>query len=59
MTIGHLGLTSAEADAYSLAPFLKGLSEAGVLALTVSPWLVRSYRLTGSATLSTNTGYLP
>jgi putative tryptophan/tyrosine transport system substrate-binding protein len=29
MTIGHLGLTSAEADAYSLAPFLKGLSEAG------------------------------
>ena len=54
MTIGHLGLTSAEADAWP--PFLKGLSEAAVLALTVSPSLVRSYRLTGSAKLSTNTG---
>jgi 4-amino-4-deoxy-L-arabinose transferase-like glycosyltransferase len=31
---------------------------AGVLALTVSPWLVRSYRLTGTATLTTNAGYL-
>jgi 4-amino-4-deoxy-L-arabinose transferase-like glycosyltransferase len=30
---------------------------AGVLALTVSPWLVRSYRVTGSATLSTQTGF--
>jgi putative ABC transport system substrate-binding protein len=27
--IGYLGLTSAEADAYLLAPFRKGLSEAG------------------------------
>jgi 4-amino-4-deoxy-L-arabinose transferase-like glycosyltransferase len=30
---------------------------AGVLALTVSPWLVRSYRLTQSVTLSTQTGF--
>jgi 4-amino-4-deoxy-L-arabinose transferase-like glycosyltransferase len=30
---------------------------AGVVALCVSPWLVRSYRLTGSATLSTQTGF--
>src|SRR5262249_3017003 len=30
---------------------------AGVLALTLSPWLVRSYRLTGSATLSTQSGF--
>jgi 4-amino-4-deoxy-L-arabinose transferase-like glycosyltransferase len=30
---------------------------ASVLALTVSPWLVRSYRLTGSVTLSTQTGF--
>jgi 4-amino-4-deoxy-L-arabinose transferase-like glycosyltransferase len=30
---------------------------AGVLALTLSPWLVRSYRLTGTATLSTHAGY--
>ena len=30
---------------------------AGVGALTVSPWLVRAYWLTGSATLSTQTGY--
>jgi 4-amino-4-deoxy-L-arabinose transferase-like glycosyltransferase len=28
-----------------------------VLALTVSPWLVRSFRLGGSVTLSTETGY--
>ncbi len=27
--VGYLGLTSAEADAYLLAPFRKGLSEAG------------------------------
>jgi putative ABC transport system substrate-binding protein len=27
--IGYLGLTSAKADAYLLAPFLKALSEAG------------------------------
>ena len=30
---------------------------AGVLALTVSPWLVRSFLLTGSVTLSTQTGF--
>src|SRR5258708_16664680 len=30
---------------------------AGVLALTVSPWLVRSFQLTGSVTLSTQTGF--
>jgi 4-amino-4-deoxy-L-arabinose transferase-like glycosyltransferase len=30
---------------------------AGVLALTVSPWLVRSYRLTGTAALDMETGY--
>jgi 4-amino-4-deoxy-L-arabinose transferase-like glycosyltransferase len=30
---------------------------AGVGALTVSPWLVRTYRLTGSATLSTQSGF--
>jgi 4-amino-4-deoxy-L-arabinose transferase-like glycosyltransferase len=30
---------------------------AGVGALTVAPWLVRSYRLTGSATLSTQSGF--
>jgi 4-amino-4-deoxy-L-arabinose transferase-like glycosyltransferase len=30
---------------------------AGVLALTVSPWLVRSFLLTGSITLSTQTGF--
>ena len=30
---------------------------AGVGALTVSPWLIRSYRLTGSATLSTQSGF--
>ena len=29
MTIGYLGLTSAEADAYYRAPFLKGLGQAG------------------------------
>ena len=49
MTIGYLGLTSAEANAYLLAPSLKGLSEAGVLASTVSHWLIRSYSLTGPA----------
>ena len=27
--IGYLGLSSAKADAYMLAPFLKALSEAG------------------------------
>jgi 4-amino-4-deoxy-L-arabinose transferase-like glycosyltransferase len=30
---------------------------AGVMALTVAPWLVRSYLLTGSATLSTQSGF--
>jgi 4-amino-4-deoxy-L-arabinose transferase-like glycosyltransferase len=30
---------------------------AGAVALTVSPWLARSYRLAGSATLSTQTGF--
>jgi 4-amino-4-deoxy-L-arabinose transferase-like glycosyltransferase len=30
---------------------------AGVLALTVSPWLIRSFLLTGSVTLSTQTGF--
>jgi 4-amino-4-deoxy-L-arabinose transferase-like glycosyltransferase len=30
---------------------------AGVLALTVSPWLLRSFLLTGSATLSTQSGF--
>jgi 4-amino-4-deoxy-L-arabinose transferase-like glycosyltransferase len=30
---------------------------AGAVALAVSPWLVRSHRLTGSATLSTETGF--
>jgi 4-amino-4-deoxy-L-arabinose transferase-like glycosyltransferase len=30
---------------------------AGTIALTVSPWLVRSYRLTGSLTLSTESGF--
>jgi 4-amino-4-deoxy-L-arabinose transferase-like glycosyltransferase len=30
---------------------------AGTIALTVSPWLVRSYRLTGSPTLSTESGF--
>jgi 4-amino-4-deoxy-L-arabinose transferase-like glycosyltransferase len=30
---------------------------AGVAALTVSPWLIRSYELTGTATLSTQTGF--
>ena len=30
---------------------------AGVFALTVSPWLVRSFLLTGSVTLSTQTGF--
>ncbi len=30
---------------------------AGVSALIVSPWLVRTYRLTGSATLTTQTGF--
>jgi 4-amino-4-deoxy-L-arabinose transferase-like glycosyltransferase len=29
----------------------------GIGALTVSPWLVRAYRLTGSATLSTQSGF--
>jgi 4-amino-4-deoxy-L-arabinose transferase-like glycosyltransferase len=29
----------------------------GVLALTVSPWLIRSFLLTGSVTLSTQTGF--
>ncbi len=29
----------------------------GAMALTVSPWLVRSYHLTGSATLTTQTGF--
>jgi 4-amino-4-deoxy-L-arabinose transferase-like glycosyltransferase len=31
---------------------------AGALAVTLSPWLVRSYRLTGSPVLSTQVGYL-
>jgi 4-amino-4-deoxy-L-arabinose transferase-like glycosyltransferase len=30
---------------------------AGVLALTVSPWLVRQFQVTGSLTLSTQTGF--
>jgi hypothetical protein len=30
---------------------------AGVMALTLAPWLVRSYLLTGSATLSTQSGF--
>jgi 4-amino-4-deoxy-L-arabinose transferase-like glycosyltransferase len=30
---------------------------AGVAALSVSPWLVRTYRLTGAATLSTQSGF--
>jgi 4-amino-4-deoxy-L-arabinose transferase-like glycosyltransferase len=30
---------------------------AGVAGLTVSPWVFRAYRLTGSATLSTQTGF--
>ena len=30
---------------------------AGVLVLTVSPWLIRSFLLTGSVTLSTQTGF--
>ena len=36
---------------------LVGVLCAGVLGLTVSPWLVRTYRLTGAATLSTQTGF--
>jgi 4-amino-4-deoxy-L-arabinose transferase-like glycosyltransferase len=30
---------------------------AGIAALTISPWLIRAYRLTGSLTLSTQSGF--
>src|SRR5262249_60480030 len=37
--------------------FLACLLCTGALALTVSPWLARSYRLTGSPTLTSESGF--